>query len=140
MRIYESQVAGTDHADTCGKHAMRGGELCNPPRAGKQPCRRCTANPPRVAAPADVADIVAGIKARCAASINFADGVDGLTVANSFTRTWALMTAAEKKERGLEWVVDMVVQLIDDTTLPRYCPCAMIERATQLAGNGSTDY
>jgi hypothetical protein len=50
-------------------------------------------------------------------------GVDGLTVANSFTRMWALMTAAEKKERGLEWVVDMVVQLIDDTTLPRYCPC-----------------
>ena len=67
------------------------------------------------------------------------DGVDGLTVANSFTRKWALMTAAEKKERGLEWVVFLLVQLIDDTTLPRYCPCAMIERATQLAGNGSTD-
>ena len=57
------------------------------------------------------------------------DGVDGLTVANSFTRKWALMTAAEKKERGLEWVVFLLVQLIDDTTLPRYCPCAMIERA-----------
>ena len=67
------------------------------------------------------------------------DGVDGLTVANSFTRKWALMTAAEKKERGLEWVVDILVQLIDKTTLPRYCLCAMIERATQLAGNGSTD-
>ena len=49
------------------------------------------------------------------------------------------MTAAEKKERGLEWVVDILVQLIDKTTLPRYCLCAMIERATQLAGNGSTD-
>ena len=41
------------------------------------------------------------------------DGVDGLTVANSFTRKWALMTATNKKERGLEWVVDMVVSAAD---------------------------
>ena len=49
-----------------------------------------------------------------------ADGVDGLTLANTFTRKWALMTDAEKKRRGLEWVVDLLVQLPDGCTVPRY--------------------
>jgi hypothetical protein len=48
-------------------------------------------------------------------------GVDGLTVVNSFIRKFALMTTAEKTARGIGWIVDLLAQLPDDTTLPRYC-------------------
>ena len=48
-------------------------------------------------------------------------GVDGLTVVNSFIRKFALMTTAERTARGIGWIVDLLAQLPDDGTLPRYC-------------------
>ena len=41
-------------------------------------------------------------------------------MANTFIRKWALMTEQEKKARGLEWIVDLLVQLPDNCTVPKY--------------------
>ena len=41
-------------------------------------------------------------------------------MANTFIRTWALMTELQKKARGLEWIVDLIVQLPDNCTVPKY--------------------
>jgi len=41
-------------------------------------------------------------------------------MANTFIRKWALMTEQQKKARGLEWIVDLVVQLPDNCTVPKY--------------------
>ena len=41
-------------------------------------------------------------------------------MANTFIRKWALMTEQQKKARGLEWIVDLVVQLPDSCTVPKY--------------------
>ena len=41
-------------------------------------------------------------------------------MANTFIRTWALMTELQKKARGLEWIVDLIVQLHDNCTVPKY--------------------
>ena len=38
----------------------------------------------------------------------------------TFNRNWALMTDLEKKARGLEWIVDVIVQLPDNCTVPLY--------------------
>ena len=60
-------------------------------------------------------------------------GVDGLTVVNSFIRKFALMTPAEKTARGMGWIVDILAQLPDDCTVPRYCAFSLNPRCLCLA-------
>ena len=60
-------------------------------------------------------------------------GVDGLTVVNSFIRKFALMTTAEKTARGIGWIVDLLAQLPDDCTVPRYCAFSLNPRCLCLA-------